>query len=84
MGRIDGARPGRPRPGPGQGSAAAGVILASTDGGTTWTSQPVPSGVVGVDGVNCSSTDTCYAVATTADTQGQTELRTDAVSSSPR
>ena len=40
----------------------AGVILATTNGGTTWTSQTVPSGAGGLYGVACPSASDCSAV----------------------
>ena len=43
-------------------SAGAGAILGTTNGGTTWTRQPVPSGVGDLKGISCVSATTCEAV----------------------
>ena len=36
--------------------------LVSSDGGSTWTPEPVPTGVIGVNGVSCSDGTHCVAV----------------------
>jgi photosystem II stability/assembly factor-like uncharacterized protein len=43
-------------------SAYQTAILTTTDGGSTWNSQTVPSGVTYLDAVSCGSTSTCVAV----------------------
>lgn len=43
-------------------SGSSGVILGSTDGGATWTSQSVPPGVTSLNSVSCGSVDACEAV----------------------
>jgi hypothetical protein len=57
----------------GNGIGAAGIglsnsgptaIFATTDGGVTWTQEPVPVDVVDVSGISCPSTTTCYASGT--------------------
>ncbi len=39
-----------------------GQIMATTDGGNSWTDQAVPSGVTYLEGIACSSTSDCVAV----------------------
>ncbi len=39
-----------------------GVVLGTTNGGTTWTSQTVLSGVGSLSGISCVSATTCEAV----------------------
>lgn len=46
----------------GHNSTSSADILATTDGGATWTNQTVPSGVASLDAVACPSPATCYAV----------------------
>ncbi len=46
----------------GSNGTAAGVILGTINGGTTWTLQTVPSGDSSLAGISCSSTTTCEAV----------------------
>ena len=41
---------------------AGGLILATTDGGTTWQSETPPSLETAVDGIACTSTLDCLAV----------------------
>ena len=43
-------------------NASGGVILATSNSGTTWTSQSVPSGSSDLIAVACPSVTTCYAV----------------------
>jgi hypothetical protein len=43
-------------------SESIGVIVATTDAGTTWTSQTTPSGVANLNGASCGSTSVCEAV----------------------
>jgi photosystem II stability/assembly factor-like uncharacterized protein len=38
------------------------VILTSSNGGSTWTSQSVPSGITSLQGVSCASTSNCVAI----------------------
>lgn len=42
--------------------SSVGVILATTDGGSTWVSQTVPPASGGLNAVSCSSTTHCVAV----------------------
>lgn len=44
-----------------KGETPGGVILLTTDGGSTWTSQPIPP-TLSVENVTCRSS-TCYAMA---------------------
>ncbi len=44
------------------GTAYGAVILASTDGGSTWSSQSAPAGVATLASVACPSTTVCTAV----------------------
>jgi hypothetical protein len=39
----------------------AGIILTSTDGGATWTTQTDPTGTTTLAQITCPSTTTCYA-----------------------
>jgi hypothetical protein len=39
-----------------------GIIFATTNSGSTWSTQTVPSGTADLLGVACSSTAACYAV----------------------
>ncbi|MHB8289608.1 MAG: hypothetical protein ACYDEY_10300 [Acidimicrobiales bacterium] len=43
-------------------NGSGGVILATSNSGTTWTSQSVPSGTSDLIAVACPSVTTCYAV----------------------
>ena len=43
-------------------AGAAAAIEATTNGGTSWGSQPPPSGVQSLSGVACPSTSHCFAV----------------------
>jgi photosystem II stability/assembly factor-like uncharacterized protein len=70
-------------PGPGIYS----VIFATTDGGATWNSQSVPSGV-GVGAISCPSASTCYAAAgpgavLLVTTNGGSQWTTEAVPPAP-
>jgi photosystem II stability/assembly factor-like uncharacterized protein len=47
------------------GPVDSGVIVSTTDGGSTWTDVTVPDGVSAVDGVSCAAALTCTAVGTT-------------------
>ncbi len=38
------------------------VAVRSTDGGTTWASQPLPSGITALHGAACPTPSRCYAV----------------------
>jgi len=42
--------------------AAAAVILATADGGATWTAQSAPAGVTFLDGLSCPDAAHCWAV----------------------
>jgi photosystem II stability/assembly factor-like uncharacterized protein len=44
-------------------SAFQTAILTTNDGGTTWVSQTVPSGVSYLTGISCGSPSDCVAVA---------------------
>ncbi len=44
------------------GAGSAGTVIATTDGGTTWTTQKVLSGSTQLGGVSCSSSLDCVAV----------------------
>jgi photosystem II stability/assembly factor-like uncharacterized protein len=48
----------------GENSSGSGgaIVLATTDSGTTWTTETVPSGTALLYGIACTSTTTCYAV----------------------
>jgi photosystem II stability/assembly factor-like uncharacterized protein len=39
-----------------------GVVYRTTNGGTNWFAEPVPSGVLGLFGVSCPSVSNCVAV----------------------
>ena len=39
-----------------------GALFESTDSGSNWTSEPVPSGVTLLNGVSCTSASSCIAV----------------------
>jgi hypothetical protein len=43
-------------------NAAGDPILGTTDGGVTWHSEPVPSGVFELGGIDCASAEACVAV----------------------
>ena len=45
-------------------SGSPTAIYTTTDGGITWTQEPVPVDVVDVSGVSCPSATTCYASGT--------------------
>jgi photosystem II stability/assembly factor-like uncharacterized protein len=40
----------------------SGVILGTSDGGSTWNRQAVPSGLVSVSSISCPSATTCFAL----------------------
>jgi len=46
----------------GETTLKTGLILVSTDGGTTWTQRSVPSGVGSLDAIACPSATECIAV----------------------
>jgi hypothetical protein len=50
----------------GQTRTGHGLILSSSDGGTSWTSEPVPSVVATLFDVSCPSIGTCAAVGRTS------------------
>ncbi len=50
----------------GQTRSGHGLILASANGGASWTSEPVPSAVATLFDVSCPSFGTCAAVGSTA------------------
>ena len=53
------------------GATASAVIVATTDGGVTWTSQTVPSGVQILSAIACpAATSDCIAVGYTVDSLG--------------
>ena len=51
----------------GNSAADQGAAMGTTDGGTNWTTQTLPSGVFDVSGVACPSTNVCEAAAAPAD-----------------
>jgi photosystem II stability/assembly factor-like uncharacterized protein len=40
-----------------------GIILESTDGGMTWSPDPLPAGIGSVDDISCPAATACFAVA---------------------
>jgi hypothetical protein len=40
----------------------SGAIVATSDGGSSWTSQTIPSGTGELNGIACPSSSNCYAV----------------------
>jgi photosystem II stability/assembly factor-like uncharacterized protein len=40
-------------------TASGSVVIATTDGGSTWAPQTLPSGVEVRDGISCASTSDC-------------------------
>ncbi len=42
------------------------VVLATTDGGVTWSSQKLPSGTPGLQQISCPTVSDCYAVSSTS------------------
>ena len=40
----------------------AGFILATYDGGQTWTQVPIPSGLTVIEGISCPSSTRCFAI----------------------
>lgn len=61
----------------GYSTTGAGRILATTDGGATWTNQAVPAGVIDLIGIACPSTIDCYATGRTTGTTGVVVKTTD-------
>ena len=53
-----------------------GTVMASTDGGRSWTVQSVPRGVGYLNGVSCASVSFCVAVGESPDDHGGTTLVT--------
>ncbi len=45
----------------GESAFRAGVIVATINGGVTWTSENTPQGVSQLNAISCPSTTTCYA-----------------------
>jgi photosystem II stability/assembly factor-like uncharacterized protein len=37
-------------------------VIATTDGGGTWSAENVPGGVTGLSGISCTSSQDCWAV----------------------
>ena len=64
----------------GQTRTGHGLILASTNGGASWTSEPVPSAVATLFAVSCPSISSCAAVGSTpaASTQAGVTVLTGA------
>ena len=46
-------------------STSTGVVLATTDGGTTWVTQTTPTGTGTLTGVSCATATVCEAVGAT-------------------
>jgi hypothetical protein len=42
--------------------ASGPAVLATTDGGATWSGQTLPAGTVRLSGVSCPASGVCYAV----------------------
>jgi hypothetical protein len=53
-----------------------GAVLATTDGGTTWMSESVPSSVTQIAGVTCAGAATCFAVGSGSGSDGGMILAT--------
>ncbi len=47
-------------------STSTGVVLTTTDGGTTWVAQTTPTGTGTLTGVSCATATTCEAVGATS------------------
>ena len=47
-------------------SSSGGTVVATTDGGTTWTAQQLPADVASVGGISCADSTHCMAVAAAA------------------
>ena len=45
----------------------SGSVLVTTDGGSVWTQQPLPSGVFSLSAITCPSTSDCVAVGSGSD-----------------
>jgi photosystem II stability/assembly factor-like uncharacterized protein len=56
-------------------TGGTGEILRSTDSGTTWSTQSVPSVTGDLDGIACPSATTCYAVGEGTDGVGGLVLK---------
>ncbi len=52
------------------GGGSPGVIVNSTDGGATWTTQSLPTGVGSLNSVSCASTSVCEALGFTYTSSG--------------
>ena len=58
----------------GSQTTAAGTVLYTTDGGTTWTTASLPSGLGSLGTVSCATATDCLATFNAADGQGSEVL----------
>ena len=54
----------------GASSSNAGIVVATTNGGSTWSSQSLPSNVSLLDGASCPTSGHCWAVGATSSHAG--------------
>lgn len=45
------------------GTGATGIVLTTSDGGTTWTQAAIPAGAIVITSVECAATTDCTAIA---------------------
>ncbi len=61
----------------GSNSAGAWAVVATTDGGLTWSSDPLPSRTGTLEGVDCPTVSDCWAVGRDSAGQGAVVATTD-------
>ncbi|MHB8263301.1 MAG: IPT/TIG domain-containing protein [Acidimicrobiales bacterium] len=44
----------------GYSNSGGGIVIATTNGGSTWSTENIPAGVGGLSGISCPSAATCY------------------------
>jgi photosystem II stability/assembly factor-like uncharacterized protein len=66
-----------------QPSDYKGVILESTDGGTTWASAQLPVGIGSVDDISCPADGSCFAIAGPAPVSPTAEVSQEVLTEAP-
>jgi photosystem II stability/assembly factor-like uncharacterized protein len=61
----------------GSNSAGAGAIVATSDGGLSWSTQALPRGTGSLDGVDCPTRSDCWAVGSNSAGKGAVVVTTD-------
>jgi photosystem II stability/assembly factor-like uncharacterized protein len=66
-----------------QGSVYKGVILESTDSGTSWNTVELPENIGSVNDVSCPSTESCFAIAGPSPALPTAELSQEVLTNAP-